>query len=484
MTKQIRSIVFLIFLIVFLLSAPLVILYSLGYRFNIQEAKLVQTGGLFFKVVPSSVNISVTPFDMRETKAIRELTGQTKTFNKKTGIFQGSVFIKNLFPQKYRVKIEKQGFHSWEKTLEVSEGMVTEAKDVILIPENPIFESLSQNIKDFWFLPNEQQIILEKSSGDLELFNVKDKKLSPLIQKWTPEGSLDINFSDDSKKALIKIESDEQNIFYVLVIQENPPELISLNFSGFNIKKLSFNPKNSDEIFFLKQFPEGDFVFSANYIKKQTSTEPILTDFLTYEINKEITWLNNNGYLLRRGISEKDIEYLNPEKPFVVDNNKNYQLITKDSNIILKQNNALYLFDKELKEFIKVFNNAEILEFSPYHKKLALIDNNKLWVLFLEEQKHQPYKNKMDMALLNDFSGSPGQCSWFSTQYLILADKNIKISEIDDRDKVNIVELLLSTPGATTTESDGVKKTFFNQSNKKLYILSNGNLYSSEKPLR
>lgn len=489
MTKRSRSIIFLIFLIIFLLAAPIAILFSLGYRLDPQKTKLVQTGGLFLKAIPNATDIFVTPFDTGGSKVIKGLTGQTKIFYKRTGIFQGSVFVKNLFPQKYTVKIEKPGFYGWEKTLEVSEGLVTEAKDIILIPKNPSFVLLLENVQDFWFSPDQNYAILETSSRDLILFDIKKNTSSLLIKaeemKIKKSDYLDLAFSSDPKKALVKIKRGKENFFFVLLVQEKPPQLISLNLSVSNVKKVSFNPENPDEIFFTRQFPEGNFVFSANFIEKTTSAEPILADSLTYEItSKEIIWLNNKGFLLRRGFFNREAEYLNPEKPFNIDGEKEYQLVADDFNILLKEGDVFYFFDEDIKDFIRIFEGAEVLSFSPDHKKTALTDKKELWIVFLKEQKHQPYKNKLEKTALTNFSGNINQCSWFSTQYLISTDeKNIKISEIDDRDKINIIELSSPVSPSGETGLDKIEKIFFGQNNKKLYILSGTNFYSSE-PLR
>jgi hypothetical protein len=53
---------------------------------------------------------------------------------RKTAMFSNSALLENILPKKYEFKISKEGYYSWQKTLEVKESRVTEAKYVVLFP--------------------------------------------------------------------------------------------------------------------------------------------------------------------------------------------------------------------------------------------------------------------------------------------------------------------------------------------------------------
>jgi len=122
MNKKTRTILFFICVFLFALTAPSVILYSQGYRFDFETKKVVQTGGLYFKVAPRSAQVYIN--------------GKLKDT---TSIFTNSSLIENLLPKTYYIEIKKDGYHSWQKTLEVNERQVTEAKNIILIPQDVNF---------------------------------------------------------------------------------------------------------------------------------------------------------------------------------------------------------------------------------------------------------------------------------------------------------------------------------------------------------
>lgn len=128
MTKRTRTIIFWVFCFLFILATPLIIFYSQGYRFDWQQKKVLQTGAFYFKTAPVKADIY--------------LNGK---FKKRTSMITGSILLKNILPKTYTVEIKKEGYHSWKKELEVKERQVTEAKNIILFPENLNFTLVSQN---------------------------------------------------------------------------------------------------------------------------------------------------------------------------------------------------------------------------------------------------------------------------------------------------------------------------------------------------
>ncbi len=141
MTKNTRTILFAVCVLLFLLAAPSVVLYSQGYRFDFNPPaggkRIVQTGTFYFKVLPRGADVY--------------LDGKLK---KKISVLTGSALIENLLPKTYKIEIKKptvhtqEGYHSWQKSLEVREKQVTEAKNIILFPKNPNFTIVSQNQKE------------------------------------------------------------------------------------------------------------------------------------------------------------------------------------------------------------------------------------------------------------------------------------------------------------------------------------------------
>ena len=126
---------FSICVFLFLLAAPTVILYSQGYRLDLNPPPggkiITQTGAFYFKVAPKGAEIY--------------LNGELK---KTASGLTGSLLIENLSPKTYEIEIRKQGYYHWKKNLTIREKQVTEAKNIVLSPQNHNFSVFDENLPE------------------------------------------------------------------------------------------------------------------------------------------------------------------------------------------------------------------------------------------------------------------------------------------------------------------------------------------------
>jgi len=529
MTKKKRLVLFIFLVVLFLIISPLIIFYSLGWRFDWQTKKITQPGIFYFNVYPKNVQIY--------------LDGVIK---KKTDFFFGSVIIENLPPKKYDVEIKKEGFHSWKKTLEIKKLKATEAKDVILVPQNPIFAVISKKVEESFFSPDQKKIILKEtfptspensdsSNWALKLFELDKNIKSHLIEpNRIHSNSADINgndanikkeihlndlkFSLDSKMILLElkisihspvdsltdetkreekpIENKEEKLeYYILEIDKVPPTLFSLSFLGPNVKRVDFNPKDSQKLFTLtvsseeteELVPENKNDSSDLHQEKtdkQTKTlseidlvdekasSSVLENIIDYSITENaIYYLDASGFLFKTDFSLNWRDKLNTD-PFPLKKDAEYKITASPFDVILIEDETLYVFDKKNNSFKKISEFVKDFKFAPDFKKIAYFNNYEIWVLFLEQKENQPQKETGDKLFLTRFSERIDKVFWYTNHYLIFnTEDKIKITEIDDRDRINIVDFAeFEKP-----------EIFWNQDNKKLYILTDKNLYVSEK---
>ena len=474
MTKKTRTVLFSICVFLFLVSASAVVFYSQGYRFDFEKKKITKTGAFYFKVLPRSAQIY--------------LNGQLK---KETDFIFGSALIENLLPKTYNIQIKKEGYFTWEKTLEIKEKQVTEAKSIVLIPESLGFALLGKEVKDFFFSPDAKKIILEEireNGWQINLYDLKNNVKSYLIgEKDIAKGEesrvdfLSLKFSPDSKRILLKVGLREEERYFILDLEKTPPDLISLNFLGADIEDISFNPQVPQKIFFTKPSGKGikeneilqTDLFEANWQSKEIS-QTILSNLIAYEASGgNIFFISGEGVLFRTDFSGKRQEQISP-LPFPIKKEVNLQLLVNFPKILLKENDNLYFLNQDLESFKNLSGPVYNSSFSPDFKKIVYFNNYEIWVLFLEEKFDQPQKKVGEEIFLTRFSEKIGEVFWLTSHYLIFnTGSKIKIAEIDDRDKINIVDLV-EFPDP---------KIFWNQNNKKLYILSEKNLYTSRERL-
>ena len=447
MLKKTRTILFFICLFLFFLIAPLVVFYSMGYRFDFDSKKIVQTGGFYFKVWPKSVQVY--------------LDGELE---KGTDFFFGSALIENLLPKKYEVQIKKTGFYHWKKFLEIKEKQVTEAKNIILIPKNPGFTILDEWVEGFFFLPDRKKVVLKNEKG-LKLLEIERNIKSYLIEDISEEKFKELIFSADSRKILLKFESE----YKLLELDKSPLSTVRLDFLDSEIKEISFNPKDSSRVFFLKN---GE-LFESD-LEKEEAPSLLLEDILAYQILEEgIFYLDSSGFIFKTGFSFESKEKINTVA-FPIKNEKNLKLSILNNFIFLEENEKLYLFNSDSKSFEKFFEPIKFLRMSPDAKKMVYFNDHEIWILFLEDVFDQPWKKANEKVFLTRFSEKIEDCFWYTSHYLIFnTGSKLKIAEIDDRDRINVYELAeFKDP-----------KIFFNENNKKLYILSEEKFFVSEKLL-
>lgn len=176
MNKNFRGTLFFICFTLFLIIAPIIILSSQGYRIDLNlsegKIKITQTGGLFLKVLPRQAEIFLDS-KLKET----------------TDFFFNSVLIENLIPKKYKVLVKKQGYHSWQKELEIKEKEVTAIDNIFLFPQNPEFKPLTEEeISQFLTLfNNNQEVALDELLLDENTYQLLEQmngfKLSPDSKK-------------------------------------------------------------------------------------------------------------------------------------------------------------------------------------------------------------------------------------------------------------------------------------------------------------
>ncbi|MGB9598855.1 MAG: hypothetical protein ACPLZH_03375, partial [Minisyncoccales bacterium] len=149
-----------------------------------------------------------------------------------------------------------------------------------------------------------------------------------------------------------------------------------------------------------------------------------------------------------------------------------YELTILEDWILLKEGKKFFSFNKEEDNFEKIEEGILDYKVSPDKEKLAIFSNNEIFIFYLKERFAQPMKRKGEKVFITRFSKKIGNLFWLNPDYLIFNVGNkIKVSEIDDRNGMNIYDL------AEFREP----KISFNNFDKKIYLLSEKNLYILEK---
>ena len=121
MSKQTRWALFYTAVIVFLILSYAMVVFALGYQYDFVQNRFVRMGSL--RVVANTG---------AEVYINNKLEGKTS--------FLSNNFSKGrLLPRIYTTRLEKDGYHTWEKKITVVAGFFTDVPKVVLLPlELPI----------------------------------------------------------------------------------------------------------------------------------------------------------------------------------------------------------------------------------------------------------------------------------------------------------------------------------------------------------
>lgn len=101
MRKTTRQILFFFFAGAFLVSAPLVVLYTAGYRISLNNYRVLETGALATSTSPRGATVIV----------------DGKKDSEKT-----PTVVQNILPHDTKIRFEKTGYLPWEQTVPVNAG--------------------------------------------------------------------------------------------------------------------------------------------------------------------------------------------------------------------------------------------------------------------------------------------------------------------------------------------------------------------------
>jgi len=272
MTRRIRHIILYFSISIFFLISPAVILYAWGYSFDFEKRKPVLTGGFYFTSIP------------REAQVYLDDKSKTQT----------PAFIKRLVPKIYQVRINKEGFHVWEKRMKIQSSLVTEAKDILLIPFNPTLELIRDDLeKDFilkeFLLPQEPAEIfyIEKPSFILYKTDQNNSFKEQISLSPLPEGhEYQIIVSDHQKITVL----DQEGQLYLFNPESRSFELIAqdvlnVRFCDDNKKFLYFS---SSEI----------WLYSLTDLSRPKNENQELITRLSQEIKDAVWYGKTNQHIV------------------------------------------------------------------------------------------------------------------------------------------------------------------------------------------
>lgn len=184
--------------LLFFIISPLVVLYTAGYRYDFITHSIEQTGVISIDIEPRDATVHLNDVLIDKKLPIR---------------------LANRAPGTYRVKISRNGYHTWEQDIRVESKKTTYIRDVALFAQHDFARILpteiEKNIISSYTAPQGDVAILLTKKEDIEelfIVNLNTEIITPLIRTdslknldvlWSPYGNtVAISFLDGQERQL------------------------------------------------------------------------------------------------------------------------------------------------------------------------------------------------------------------------------------------------------------------------------------------
>jgi len=303
-----RRILPVIFAIVFLAVAPVLLFYTSGYRWNPKKGLVERTGTVIIDSTPSGAAISI---DGR--------LSPDKT----------SVTIQDMSPGLHRFQVDKTGYHSWTKSLDVYPEKVTFANDIWLWKDATSTLLKPTPASAMSISPDSQKLLLLQAAThtQAQIYDLLTDKLTTInFDRPTPLSARSL-WSDNSRYVLSGFEPQDQAVWLIDSYANHKPMLMPTAAYRWSGSDLVGNDGTSQL-----------FLRTSDY---SLSKLPLASSTLDAAETAEIRHSSGTADLIYISLSEPDRGLVLPQ------GNWRFQLVAKDHALLKDGNNWLSLVFKK-----------------------------------------------------------------------------------------------------------------------------------------
>jgi len=451
-----RSLFFWALVLLFLITAPVIVLNARGYRFDISRGVFVFSGSVSFKSNPQTVDVKLN----------NELIG-----SKKLNMINNSYNLTGLLPGDYNIEISASGFQTWSKKADVHSGIASEFWNVLLAKTK--YEKTDNNLSGvhrFFISPRNRHIAYTANSEQglaVKIFNISSKISDNSLDfpEWEfieDERKENIEWSPDETYISIPVRQTLQNpknnknktqinykYDYFIADWENNS---SFNLGQFlnmeNIHNVRWDPEKKGYLFFSKD----GYLYKAN-MKDAADIIEIAAGISAYDLSYSGVYYiqSQNNLIFKKSLDGKSnpvqitSDFPHSENPEID------KIIVYDESRIafIAKNKDLYIFNKgeHNNYFKKLGGGIEGFQFSNDGKKALFWANNEIFAYFLRDWKVQPTRVEDETQNITRYSEPISNVQWFSDYEHIIfnSGKWAKIIELDPRGCRNTMDLFGTT---------------------------------------
>jgi len=251
-----RRILYSFFLAIFFTIAPILILYTSGYRYDFEYNRIIETGSLVVRTDPEQATITMDGNLMNQ---------------------KSPAIINTILPGEINLLVEKDGYIPWEKEITIYPKVSAFQEDIKLYPKkDPI--KISEDVVDrYWINGKQNKIAYLTKNSELKIFDLSNNKISN-IQNPGKNKITQFEWSETDDRFFYGI-SKNKSTEYVIVNSNDTSQALDINeFFNKKIISMQWDPYGSNSLYTLSE--EG--IYKINYLSKTSRLvkQGVISDFL------------------------------------------------------------------------------------------------------------------------------------------------------------------------------------------------------------
>ncbi len=452
----------ILYTLLLFLVAAVIYLYSNGYRFDIFNKALIQSGVLGVESSPITADIYIDD----------KLIGKTP---KSTSLEVGT----------YRTTLKLDGYYDWSKEVEIVEGKSTPIYPWLIKsnPEGSTKWTSSGTLEKYWVSPYfSHALILTKEENSYTLWEYTlnpalwDFSSNPSIVLELDTNNIDITMSPSGQLALLKITTNSTSQYYIIDTnsQQKLTELKPLAFDpqiAYTItwannntylilestaKILAYNTKLNTSIELFNKISGIKYTWATDdqgffyIVEDATDTD---NEFYSYRLKQVQLDGANSKYIIDNFYFSKAEEYITgyrsngfpsveftsaPESTLSAGSIDFIEVNQKAQGVYMRTSLATYWYNIETQKFMMISPYpATLVAFNPNSRELLFQDSNQIGMYTFDktEGDHtvtigtRSIKNITDVSKIQNLR-------WLSNTYNIIYSEEGSIF-VADRDGEN-----------------------------------------------
>lgn len=312
LNSKIRKAINIFLILSFFIISPIVILYTTGYRYDLKTGEVSQTGVIGVDVKPNTAKVFLNDIEIQKKIPVR---------------------ITNLAPDFYSIRIELDGYYTWEKEIDVKSKKSTFINNIWLYKKatpTPVLNSFENIVNVEFSQDGKYALLTTKEDGiyEVKMYETNSKQTST-ISRTTSEQEPQTSWSPFGNSAYIKTTDDTKTTVYLL--SATIPD---------NANSFLFDAKSLDNNIQWKNSALPTIFVKENHEIKQLSLtgEKVLTSDLNVDNwfvdEKHDVWsVDKNKKTLKiiSGIQDHPPYGLNQTENKIVDINSNRAILTNQN---------------------------------------------------------------------------------------------------------------------------------------------------------